>query len=272
MSRETSRQGLVVVERHPDGVVELALNRPEALNALSIEMMNAISAAVDRAVVSQPSVVVVSSLCPRAFSVGADLKERSTMSAEDLLGCRPVFASAYRSLLGLAVPVIAAVHGFAVGGGFELALTCDLIVADESAVVALPEVTIGLIPGGGGSQLLRRRTGWGVAAELIFTGRQVQAQEAARMGIVDSVAGPGQERTAALELAGRIASASPSSLRLAKAALAGGWAMPLEQGLELEDRLWRRAAMSADREEGVRAFVDKRKPRWHLATEDTSQS
>ena len=142
-------RSLILTELHPFGVIELSLNRPEALNAFSVDFVRALRLAVDGARDIGPAVLVVTSRCGRAFSVGADLKERAKMSADDLLACRADFVAAYRSLPELPLPVVCGLHGFAVGGGLELALTCDLIVADETAVVGLPEVTIGLIPGGG---------------------------------------------------------------------------------------------------------------------------
>jgi enoyl-CoA hydratase/carnithine racemase len=253
---------LVLTEEHPHGVVELALNRPEALNALSTDFVRAIRIAVSEARDRHPRVLLVTSRCDRAFSVGADLKERARMSAEDLIACRPDFLAAYRSLLELPFPVLCGIHGFTVGGGFELALTCDLVVADETAIVGLPEVTIGLIPGGGGTQLLGRRTGWGPAVDLVLTGRRVGADEALRLGMVDRVVPAGDVHDQSLELATTIAKASPTSLVLAKRSLRDGWGQTLETGLATEDALWRQAAGSADREEGIRAFVEKRKPSW----------
>jgi enoyl-CoA hydratase/carnithine racemase len=256
---------LVAVQIHDCGVVELALNRPEALNAISVAVATALVEAAERVVAAGASVVVVTSRSPKAFSVGADLKERSAMTAAELIDCRPRFRAAYRALLDLPMPVLAALHGFAVGGGLELALTCDLIVADRTARVGLPEVRIGLIPGGGGTQLLARRAGWGPAAQLVLTGQSIEAEDALHLGIVDRLVDAGEDRAAALEIARQMSSASPSSLRLAKQALRDGWSLRLEDGLDLEDRLWRQTATSADREEGIRAFVEKRSPRWPSA-------
>lgn len=160
------------------------------------------------------------------------------------------------------MPVIAAVHGFALGGGFELALACDLIVADETAVVGLPEVSVGVIPGGGGTQLLPRRVGAARAAELIFSARRVEAREALEIGLVDQVVGVGDDRAAALDLAGRIAANSPVGLRAAKRALRVGYGLDLRAGLEVEDAAWRSVAFSGDRAEGVAAFNEKRAPQW----------
>ena len=260
---------MVLVEPQGGGVLEVALNRTEALNALSVALVRALRKAVRSAYALRPAAVVVTSRCDRAFSVGADLKERSGMTPDDLIACRPDFIAAYRSLLELPVPVVAGIHGFAVGGGLELALTCDLIVADSTAVVGLPEVRIGLIPGGGGTQLLGRRTGWGPAADLVLTGRRVLADEAFRLGIVDRVVPEGEARAHALELATAIAASSPTSLVWAKRALREGWSQPLDAALAIEDGLWRRAATSQDRAEGIRAFVEKRPPVWASAEESS---
>ena len=160
------------------------------------------------------------------------------------------------------MPTIAAVHGYALGGGFELALSCDLIVADATAVVGLPEVSVGVIPGGGGTQLLPRRVGAARAAELIFSARRVEAAEAHGLGLVDELTAAGEDRTEALALAARMAANSPVGLRAAKRALRNGWGQDLRAGLEIEDAAWRSTAFSGDRAEGVAAFNEKRKPQW----------
>ena len=144
---------LVQVVHHECGVVELVLNRPEAMNAVSTAMTQALTAAAG-AIAADDSAraVVVSSSHPKAFCVGADLKERNTLTDEELRAQRPGNRAAYRSILDLPVPVVAAVSGYAMGGGFEIALSCDLIVASPEATFALPEVSVGVIPGGGGTQ------------------------------------------------------------------------------------------------------------------------
>ncbi|MFE4785773.1 enoyl-CoA hydratase/isomerase family protein, partial [Streptomyces sp. NPDC056716] len=172
----------VEVRRH-GFVAELVLDRPKAMNAVSSAMAVSVGeACASLALDAGARVVVVSSSASRAFCVGADLKERNSFSDAELLRQRPVTRGAYGGVLELPMPVIAAVHGFALGGGFELALACDLIVADETAVVGLPEVSVGVIPGGGGTQLLPRRVGAARAAELIFSARRVEAREALEMG------------------------------------------------------------------------------------------
>ncbi len=207
-------------------------------------------------------VVVVTSTHERAFCVGADLKERNSFTDADFLRQRPHTRAAYGGVLELPMPTIAAVHGFALGGGFELAMSCDVIVADPTAVVGLPEVSVGVIPGGGGTQLLPRRVGAARAAELVFTARRVPAAEALSLGLVDVLASEGADRTEALALAERIAANSPVGLRAAKRALRLGQGLGLREGLEIEDAAWRTVAFSADRGEGIAAFNAKRVPDW----------
>ncbi|WP_340558527.1 enoyl-CoA hydratase/isomerase family protein [Streptomyces sp. GSL17-111] len=260
-----TRYGEYVEVRKDAGthVAELVLDRPKAMNAVSTQMAVSIGEAcaalsADREV----RAVVLTSSNERAFCVGADLKERNRFTDAELGRQRPYARAAYTGVLQLPMPTIAAVHGFALGGGFELALSCDLIVADATAVVGLPEVSVGVIPGGGGTQLLPRRVGAARAAELIFTARRVAAEEARALGLVDELVAEGADRTEALALAARIAAHSPVGLRAAKRALRTGWGMALAAGLEVEDAAWRTVAFSGDRAEGVAAFNEKRTPEW----------
>lgn len=262
---------LVRIERHggdgspdePGPVAELVLDRPAAMNAVSTAMAEAIAAAT-AALAADDSVrcVVLTSTHPRAFCVGADLKERGSFTDDDLRAQRPVARAAYGGVLTLPQPAIAAVDGFALGGGLELALSCDLIVLGDGAVVGLPEVSVGVIPGGGGTQLLPRRVGWSTAASMIFTARRLDATEALALGVVDEVVPAGTARERALALAATITANSPVGLRQAKAAMREGVDRPLAQGLDVEDAAWHATAFSGDRAEGVRAFVEKRAPRW----------
>lgn len=244
-------------------VAELVLDRPEALNAVSTKQAASIAAATAE-IAADPTVraVVLTSSAEKAFCVGADLKERNSFTDEDLFQQRPIARGAYGGVLNLPMPTIAAVHGYALGGGFELALSCDLIVADETAVLGLPEVSVGVIPGGGGTQLLARRVGWSRAADLIFTARRVAAPEAERLGLIDRLVPAGAARTVALEIASSIAQNSPVGLRNAKKAMRHGFDTDLAAGLEIEDACWRATAFSRDRREGVAAFNEKRKPDW----------
>lgn len=265
--------------RHGDGghVAEVVLDRPEAMNALSTAMARKLTHVCDEvARDADVRAVVLSATGEKAFCVGADLKERRGFTDADLLAQRPVFRAAFGGLLRLPQPTVAAVHGYALGGGFELALSCDLLVADDTAVFGLPETSVGLVPGGGGTQLAPRRLGPAVAADLIFTARRFGVDEAQRLGLVTRRVGdPGAEaageaasgaggpaRDEALALAGRIAANSPTGVRAAKRALRHGAGVDLEAGLDVEDAAWRTAALSADRREGIAAFNQKRPPEW----------
>ncbi|MBM7173056.1 enoyl-CoA hydratase/isomerase family protein [Streptomyces sp. G44] len=260
---DEQRYGEYVVVRRHGHVAELVLDRPKAMNAVSAQLARSVAAACAALAEDRDArVVVVTSTHERAFCVGADLKERNSLSDAELLRQRPTSRACYTGVLELPMPTIAAVHGFALGGGFELALSCDVIVADPTAVVGLPEVSVGVIPGGGGTQLLPRRVGAARAAELIFSARRVEAAEARELGLVDLLVEQGEDRAEALALAARMAVNSPVGLRAAKRALRLGHGLDLRAGLEVEDAAWRTVAFSGDRAEGVAAFNEKRKPQW----------
>ena len=253
----------VRVQTSGDHLVELIMDRPSALNAISTEQAAALAyACADVATRSGVRAVVISSALPTAFCVGADLKERAGFSDDQLRENRVALRACFAAVRDLSVPVVAAVDGYALGGGCELALSADLIVAGESATFALPEVGVGLIPGGGGTQLLTRRLGYARAADLILTGRRVDAAEAYRLGLVDRLTPAGESIPEALALATLIAERSPIAVRAARQAMRAGGDVALADGLELEDAAWRTVAFSPDRVEGIAAFVEKRSPSW----------
>ncbi len=256
---------MLQVIRHGEGghVVELALDRPEAMNAISTAFSEEITATTAR-LAADPSVraVVVTSTHEKAFCVGADLKERNGFTDAQMMDHRLVSRQAYRGVLDLPVPAVAAVEGYALGGGMEIALSCDLVVAGERATLALPEVGVGVIPGGGGTQLLTRRVGWSRAASMIFTARRLTGAEGHLLGVVDELVEAGAARARALEIARLIAGNSPVAVRNAKKAMRLGMGTDLAAGLEIEDGCWRATAFSRDRAEGVAAFVEKRTPEW----------
>jgi enoyl-CoA hydratase/carnithine racemase len=256
-------QSTVSTSRPGDGIAQITLSRPEAMNAISSAMAAELArTCAELATAPEVRVVVLGAAGERAFSAGADLKERAGMTDADIMHQRHAIRGVFGALLALPQPVIAAVHGFALGGGCELALSCDLVVADETATFGLPEVTVGLVPGGGGTQLALRRLGPGRAADMVLTGRKVGIDEAMRFGLVDRRVPAGQADRAALDLAGQIAANSPVAVRAAKRAIRHGWGVSLEAGLDIEDAAWRTAALSADRRVGIAAFVEKRKPAW----------
>jgi enoyl-CoA hydratase/carnithine racemase len=246
-----------------DAVAEIVLDRAEAMNALSTAMAEHL-AEVCAEVAGDPAIraVLLTGAGERAFCVGADLKERNRMSDADFARQRPVFRRAFGGIRDLPQPTVAAVHGYALGGGCEFALSCDLIVADETAVFGLPETTVGLVPGGGGTQLALRKLGPGRAIDLVLTGRRIDAAEAHRIGLADRLVPAGQSRPEALRLAGQMARNSPVAVKAAKRAIRNGAATDLTSALDIEDAAWRTAAFSADRKEGIAAFNEKRPPRW----------
>jgi enoyl-CoA hydratase/carnithine racemase len=196
----------------------------------------------------------------KAFCAGADLKERASMSAEDVHAFHRALRDALRGIETAPQVFIAALNGVALGGGFELALACDLRVAAEHAEVGLPEVGLGIIPGGGGTQRLARAIGVARAKDLVLTARRIGAGEALSWGLLSRVAPARGLRDAALELAALVARNAPVSLRQAKRAIDDGFHLALEDALDLENAFYQACLSTKDREEALRAFAEKRKP------------
>jgi enoyl-CoA hydratase/carnithine racemase len=244
-------------------VATVRLNRPEALNAISGEFANQLAGALLQAAADPAAwVVVLAAAGDKAFCVGADLKERNQLDDAGWNHNRLLMRAMFDTLRSLPQPTIASVFGYALGGGFELALNCDLILASHDAVFGLPEVTVGIVPGGGGTQLLPRKIGVARAKELVFTGRRITGQEAFEMGLVARLVERGALEKATTELAGEICRSSPVSVREAKGAIDRGTGVSMDDAIELEDLAWRRAVSSEDRREGIAAFNEKRDPQW----------
>jgi enoyl-CoA hydratase/carnithine racemase len=243
------------------GVVTLA--RPEALNAISMRVADELAGAV-LATAADPEawVMILEAVGERAFCVGADLKERATLDDAGWTRNRVLTRALFDAIRAVPQPTIASVFGFALGGGFELALSCDLIVASDDAVFGLPETRVGIVPGGGGTQLLSRRVGVARAKEIILAGRRIGAEEARDIGVVQRVAPREGLAEVTRDLAADICSNAPVGVREAKAAIDLGFDSTLPVGLDLEDLAWRRAVASQDRREGIAAFNEKRDPRW----------
>ena len=249
------------VETTVDGPVALLrLDRPEARNALSPEVMERLATELERLDPDPEVRCIVIAGSDEVFASGADIKALRERTFAEALS-HPA-ASFWRRVAAVKTPMIAAVSGWALGGGCELALCCDMIVASESAEFGQPEITLGIIPGGGGSQRLARVVGKQRAMELVLTGRRVDAGEAERLGFVNVVAGKGEWLEAALDLARRIASRPPIAARLAKQAVLAADEMPLAAGMETERRLYELAMATEDRIEGMDAFLEKRKPQF----------
>jgi enoyl-CoA hydratase/carnithine racemase len=244
-------------ERH-GAVALLQLDRPDARNALSPEMMDELGGALER-VDHDPEVrAIVLAGSDEVFAAGADIRAlRDRTFGEALFHPTSVF---WKRVASCRTPLIAGVSGFALGGGCELALACDMIVASETAEFGQPEITLGIIPGGGGTQRLVRVLGKQRAMELVLTGRRFSAHEALEWGIVNRISKGGAWLNEAIDLGRVVASGPPVAAKLAKQAVLAADESGLSAGLEQERRLYELAMATEDRVEGMSAFLDKRKP------------
>jgi enoyl-CoA hydratase len=251
------------VERPPghDGVALVWLDRPEVLNALDYKTLGELTDALE-ALDADESVrcVVITGSGDRAFAAGADIKEMAdatpvTMSVANNF-------ARWERIRRVRVPLIAAVRGFALGGGCELAMACDMVVAADDATFGQPEIKIGIMPGAGGTQRLTRALGKAKAMELILTGRNLSAREAYERGLVTQLVAREETVNEALRLASEVASMPPLAVRAAKEAVNRAHELSLEAGLEFERRNFFMLFASDDQKEGMAAFVEKRKPTW----------
>ena len=252
----------VLVDRQ-DHVVTITLNRPAALNAQNNPMRRELFGVfADLRQDEDVRAIVVTGAGERAFSAGADIKEFLEPPVPTRFREQRKRLD-YRSEMDRCPqPIIAAIRGFALGGGLELALACDIRIAAEDAQLGLTEVNLGIIPGGGGTQRLPRVVGRGKALEMILTGARMSADEALRIGLVERVVPVALLIPAALALARAMADKAPIALRYAKEAVVSGLQMSLADGLRLENDLSTLLRTTEDRAEGARAFVEKRKPKW----------
>lgn len=249
----------IIVEVH-DRAGLIRLNRPDALNALTTGLMAELADAL-AVFDADPAVgAVVITGSERAFAAGADIKEIASASAVDML--RQDYVGGWNVVAGMNKPVIAAVSGYALGGGFELALMCDMIVASESAVFGLPEVNLGVMPGAGGTQRLVRAVGKALAMEMILNDRRLKAEDACRFGLVNHVYPADHMLEEALKLANQIAARAPLAVQLAREAINKAFEMTLAEGLEFERRSFYFLFSTQDQKEGMDAFVEKRPPEW----------
>lgn len=246
---------------HQDGIAVVTMNRPEALNAFNTEQLHLMLTAL-RTLRGDKSVrcVIITGAGDRAFAAGADIKEMVDKSPPEGLAFGRLGHSVVNTIEALPQPTIAAVNGYAIGGGNEIALACDIRLASENAIFAQPEVSLGIPPGWGATQRLPRLIGPGLAAELILSGRRVKAEEALRIGLVNAVYPPDQLMPRALELARQIAAHSPRALATAKRLMSLAFGTAVTSGLDTEARLFGEAFGTADQREGMRAFLEKRSP------------
>ena len=248
---------LVLVEREAP-VATVLLNRPKQLNALSDTLMDELVSALRELDGDREIRCIVLGGSERVFAAGADIGELAQASAIELYYARRV--ERWDAIRSLWTPLVAAVSGFCLGGGCELAMLCDLIVASETAQFGQPEINLGVLPGAGGTQRLTRAVGKALAMDVILTGRFLSAEEALRAGLVARVVAREAWLDEAKRVAREIAAKSPVSVRLAKEAVDNAFESPLAAGVELERRSFYLARASEDASEGLSAFVEKRKP------------
>ena len=251
--------GGLVIETD-DAVVTIRIDRPEVRNALTDEVLGRLSETLARLDVAPGVRCIVIAGSERVFASGADLRAlRERTPSEIYDGDR---AAAWAALRRLNTPLVAAVSGFCLGGGLELALYADVIVAAESARFGLPETSLGLIPGAGGTQLLTRAVGKAVAMDMILGGRMLAAAEAERLGLVSRVVADDAWRSTAAEVAAAIAARPAVAQRLARESAALAFETPLQAGIDAERRGFAMAFATQDAREGIDAFLDKREPSW----------
>ncbi|HET7028190.1 MAG TPA: enoyl-CoA hydratase-related protein [Candidatus Limnocylindrales bacterium] len=244
-----------------DGVALVVLDRPDVLNALNFELIAQLTEALER-LDRDPAcrAIVLTGAGDRAFAAGADIGELAVQSPTSLTVDDHFHR--WERIKRIRKPIVAAVRGFALGGGCELAMTCDLIVAGDDAQFGQPEIKLGVMPGAGGTQRLTRAIGKARAMEMILTGRSMSAREAEAHGLVSNVVPADATVPAALELAARIAAMPPVAVLAAKAAVNRAQELPLEAGLEFERRSFYLLFDTEDQKEGMAAFGEKRPPRW----------
>ena len=251
----------ILVEK--DGrIAILTVNRPDKLNALNEQVRTDLLAALDRTAADDTvGVVVLTGAGEKSFIAGADIGEfagRTPFDQREAMRSPRIF-----DVMGsFPKPVIAMINGFCLGGGCELALSCDIRIASEKARFGQPEINLGLIPGGGGTQRLSRLVGLGHSLRLILTGDMIGAAEAREIGLVELVVPHDELRAKTLELAGKIAGKSPLTLRVAKEAVRASQKLAIEEGIAYERDLFCLCFSTADKEEGVKAFLEKRPAQW----------
>jgi len=248
----------LIIETH-EAVRLIRLNRPSALNALNAQLMSELSAALDDAEHDPAIRCIVLTGSERAFAAGADIKEMATKSYAEVYG-EDFITKNWEKASQIRKPIIAAVAGYALGGGCEVAMMCDFIIAADTARFGQPEITIGVSPGAGGTQRLTRFIGKAKAMDMVLTGRMMDAAEAERVGLVSRVVPADKLIEEALAAAKTIAGMSPNAVMLTKEMVGAAYETPLAQGMKLERRLFHSLFAFEDQKEGMAAFIEKRKP------------
>lgn len=249
----------VVLFEKKDKVAVIKINRPEAMNALNADVLQAIDAAVDQAAADDEVQVVVFTGEGKAFVAGADIAQMSTMSEKEGYDFGVLGSQVFRKIELLDKPSIAAINGFALGGGCELAMSCDIRIASAKAKFGQPEVGLGITPGYCGTQRMARICGKAKAMELILTGDMINAEEAKNIGLVSKVVEPEALMDEVLGLAERITKNAPLAVQYASRAIKRGIEVPMEEAIKIENELFAKCFATEDQKEGMSAFLAKRK-------------
>jgi len=251
----------VLLDQPEPGIFVITVNRPKALNALSVDTVRELGEAIDQVSADPaPRALLVTGAGEKAFVAGADISQMRNYTPLEARRWAQSAMAVFRRLELLPIPVIAVVNGYALGGGCELAMSCDFIVAGERAVFGQPEVNLGVTPGFGGTQRLCRLVGRAMALELTLTGRNLKAEEAHRIGLVNHVYPDAELMERALEMARLMASKGPIAVRLAKEAIQRGQDLDLDNACVLESEIFALCFASEDQSEGMSAFIERRKP------------
>jgi enoyl-CoA hydratase len=249
-----------VTEQHEPSIALIQLNRPKELNALNLQLMQELRDALFHLDKNPAVKVIIITGNEQAFAAGADIKQMSDKSAIDMLTIDQF--STWDQIRKTKKPIIAAVSGFALGGGCELAMTCDMIIASETAKFGQPEIKIGVMPGAGGTQRLTKAIGKAKAMELVLTGKFLSAEEALTYRLINKIVPVEMYLREAITLAKEIAQMSPIAIQLAKEAVNRSFETHLDEGLQFERKNFYLAFASDDQKEGMRAFIEKRKPNY----------
>lgn len=248
-----------ILVEHRGPVALITLNRPQALNALCNDLTEELSAALDLTESDDSIAAVVLTGSAKAFAAGADIREMQPKSFSDVY-LEDFITASWERAASTRKPIIAAVAGYALGGGAELAMSCDMIIAADTAKFGQPEITIGILPGAGGTQRLTRAVGKAKAMDMVLTGRTIDAAEADRIGLVARVVPAADLIDEAIAVAQKIANFSRPAVLMAKEAVNAAFETPLREGLRFERRLFHAAFATDGQSEGMAAFLDKRKP------------
>merc|ERR1711934_756443 len=250
----------ITTETSAEGVMVMTLFKPDTRNALSRQMLAEFNDELKEANDNKARVIVIQSDVPKVFCAGADLKERKTMSPEEVTAFVQSLRASFTALENMPMPTIAAIEGAALGGGLEMALACDIRVAGGMAKIGLPETGLAIIPGAGGTQRLPRLIGPALAKELIFTGRILDSHQAQSAGVVSHAVSHGDALSRALEIAAEITPKGPIAVKMAKLAINHGSEVDKTSGLAFEETCYAQVIPTEDRLEGLKAFAEKRKP------------